>query len=110
MLLDSFAVSLASAHGVWQAEATSAVMAGRFICGTGLTLPCCPYAGLTFSNEMISRDEGLHTDFACHLYELLQNRCAFVGLLLLPAVASWCRAGLVWGVLLLIVLHFVPAL
>jgi hypothetical protein len=23
---------------------------------------------------MISRDEGLHTDFACHLYELLQNR------------------------------------
>ena len=31
--------------------------------------------GLTFSNEMISRDEGLHTDFACHLYALLQNRC-----------------------------------
>lgn len=24
--------------------------------------------GLTFSNEMISRDEGLHTDFACLLY------------------------------------------
>lgn len=24
--------------------------------------------GLTFSNELISRDEGLHTDFACHLY------------------------------------------
>jgi hypothetical protein len=33
-------------------------------------------AGLTFSNEMISRDEGLHTDFACHLYELLQCRWA----------------------------------
>jgi ribonucleoside-diphosphate reductase subunit M2 len=30
--------------------------------------------GLTFSNELISRDEGLHTDFACHLYELLQHR------------------------------------
>ncbi|KAL4438710.1 hypothetical protein ABPG77_006314 [Micractinium sp. CCAP 211/92] len=30
--------------------------------------------GLTFSNEMISRDEGLHTDFACHLYELLRHR------------------------------------
>lgn len=29
--------------------------------------------GLTFSNELISRDEGLHTDFACHLYSLLQN-------------------------------------
>merc|ERR1712154_121038 len=25
--------------------------------------------GLTFSNELISRDEGLHTDFACLLYK-----------------------------------------
>lgn len=24
--------------------------------------------GLTFSNELISRDEGLHCDVACHLY------------------------------------------
>ncbi|GFQ82891.1 ribonucleoside-diphosphate reductase subunit M2 [Trichonephila clavata] len=24
--------------------------------------------GLTFSNELISRDEGLHCDFACHLF------------------------------------------
>ena len=30
--------------------------------------------GLTFSNELISRDEGLHTDFACHLYTLLKNK------------------------------------
>jgi len=30
--------------------------------------------GLTFSNELISRDEGLHTDFACLLYSLLQNK------------------------------------
>ncbi|KAF9923574.1 Ribonucleotide-diphosphate reductase (RNR), small subunit [Linnemannia zychae] len=30
--------------------------------------------GLTFSNELISRDEGLHTDFACLLFSLLQNR------------------------------------
>ena len=30
--------------------------------------------GLTFSNELISRDEGLHTDFACLLYSLLNNR------------------------------------
>ena len=29
--------------------------------------------GLTFSNELISRDEGLHTDFACHLYTMLVN-------------------------------------
>jgi ribonucleoside-diphosphate reductase subunit M2 len=28
-------------------------------------------AGLTFSNELISRDEALHTDFACMLYGLL---------------------------------------
>jgi ribonucleotide reductase beta subunit family protein with ferritin-like domain len=30
--------------------------------------------GLTFSNELISRDEGLHTDFACLLYSHFQNR------------------------------------
>mmetsp|Transcript_38593 Transcript_38593/g.98709 ORF Transcript_38593/g.98709 Transcript_38593/m.98709 type:complete len:416 (+) Transcript_38593:214-1461(+) len=30
--------------------------------------------GLTFSNELISRDEGLHTDFACHLYSLLNHK------------------------------------
>ena len=29
--------------------------------------------GLTFSNELISRDEGLHTDFACLLYSQLQQ-------------------------------------
>ena len=27
--------------------------------------------GLTFSNELISRDEGLHTDFACLLFNML---------------------------------------
>lgn len=30
--------------------------------------------GLTFSNELISRDEGLHCDFACLVYSLLQSR------------------------------------
>merc|ERR1712199_43921 len=30
--------------------------------------------GLTFSNELISRDEGLHADFACLLYSLLQHK------------------------------------
>eukprot|EP00164_Ancoracysta_twista_P012170 GFYU01019024.1.p2 GENE.GFYU01019024.1~~GFYU01019024.1.p2 ORF type:complete len:372 (-),score=140.34 GFYU01019024.1:121-1134(-) len=29
--------------------------------------------GLTFSNELISRDEGLHCDFACLLYSMLQK-------------------------------------
>ncbi|KAK5166806.1 ribonucleotide reductase [Cryomyces antarcticus] len=31
-------------------------------------------AGLTFSNELISRDEGMHTDFACLLYSHLKNK------------------------------------
>ncbi|KAJ1969423.1 Ribonucleotide-diphosphate reductase (RNR), small subunit [Dispira parvispora] len=31
-------------------------------------------AGLTFSNELISRDEGLHTDFACLLFSHLRNK------------------------------------
>jgi ribonucleoside-diphosphate reductase subunit M2 len=30
--------------------------------------------GLTFSNELISRDEGLHRDFACYLFSLLENK------------------------------------
>ncbi|KWU45221.1 hypothetical protein RHOSPDRAFT_28864 [Rhodotorula sp. JG-1b] len=32
--------------------------------------------GLTFSNELISRDEGLHTDFACLLFSHLERRPA----------------------------------
>lgn len=31
-------------------------------------------AGLSFSNELISRDEGMHCDFACLLYSKLVNR------------------------------------
>jgi len=30
--------------------------------------------GLTFSNELISRDEGLHRDFACLIYSKLENK------------------------------------
>jgi ribonucleoside-diphosphate reductase subunit M2 len=30
--------------------------------------------GLTFSNELISRDEGLHRDFACLIYSHLNNK------------------------------------
>mmetsp|Transcript_72551 Transcript_72551/g.156905 ORF Transcript_72551/g.156905 Transcript_72551/m.156905 type:complete len:351 (+) Transcript_72551:78-1130(+) len=30
--------------------------------------------GLTFSNELISRDEGLHAEFACLLYSMLENK------------------------------------
>merc|ERR1711862_392533 len=30
--------------------------------------------GLSFSNELISRDEGLHAEFACLIYSLLQHK------------------------------------
>ena len=30
--------------------------------------------GLTFSNELISRDEGLHCSFACQLYSKLERK------------------------------------
>lgn len=30
--------------------------------------------GLTYSNELISKDEGLHAEFACLLYNYIQNR------------------------------------
>ena len=30
--------------------------------------------GLTFSNELISRDEGMHTDFAVLIYKHLNNK------------------------------------
>jgi len=30
--------------------------------------------GLTFSNELISRDEGLHCDFACLMYSKIINK------------------------------------
>ena len=32
--------------------------------------------GLTFSNELISRDEGMHTDFACLLFSHLKHKPA----------------------------------
>ena len=31
--------------------------------------------GLTFSNELISRDEGMHTEFAVLLYNKLNKKC-----------------------------------
>lgn len=34
--------------------------------------------GLTFSNELISRDEGLHCDFACLLYSMIVNKLSTV--------------------------------
>ncbi len=34
-------------------------------------------SGLTSSNELISRDEGMHTDFAVAIYSLLENKLEF---------------------------------
>jgi ribonucleotide reductase beta subunit family protein with ferritin-like domain len=44
--------------------------------------------GLTFSNELISRDEGLHTDFACLLY-----RCGVQK----PGRQACCSLPWSWG-------------
>jgi ribonucleoside-diphosphate reductase beta chain len=37
--------------------------------------------GLTFSNELISKDEGLHRDFACLLYGMLRNKLTYAEVL-----------------------------
>lgn len=44
--------------------------------------------GLTFSNELICRDEGLHTDFACLLFSHLENKpdCEIVEKIITEAV------------------------
>jgi ribonucleoside-diphosphate reductase beta chain len=33
--------------------------------------------GLTFSNELISKDEGMHCEFACLLYSMIKNKISF---------------------------------
>lgn len=43
--------------------------------------------GLTFSNELISRDEGLHCDFACLLHSHLVNKCEQVRAIVAEAVS-----------------------
>lgn len=42
--------------------------------------------GLTFSNELISRDEGLHTDFACLLNKYIVKKCQNVAAIVMDAV------------------------
>lgn len=43
--------------------------------------------GLTFSNELISRDEGLHTDFACLLYrKYIKNKTIDIKYIVIEAV------------------------
>jgi len=43
--------------------------------------------GLTFSNELISRDEAVHTEFACLLHRHIQKKCGFVHDIVREAVA-----------------------
>ena len=45
--------------------------------------------GLTFSNELISRDEGLHMDFALLLYSLLKHRMSQEQV---EGIVRWCVA------------------
>jgi ribonucleoside-diphosphate reductase beta chain len=33
--------------------------------------------GLTFSNELISKDEGMHCEFACLLYSMIKNKISY---------------------------------
>merc|ERR550517_618152 len=55
-----------------------AAVEGIFFSGSFCALfwlkKCGIMPGLTFSNELISRDEGLHTDFACLLYRKLRKQ------------------------------------
>jgi ribonucleotide reductase beta subunit family protein with ferritin-like domain len=46
--------------------------------------------GLTFSNELISRDEGLHRDFACYIYSKVVNKPPAEDIL---AIVSECVAA-----------------
>lgn len=43
--------------------------------------------GLTFSNELISRDEGVHTEFACLLYSKCEQKCEFLEEIIKEAVS-----------------------
>ncbi|KAL6120769.1 hypothetical protein NUSPORA_02448 [Nucleospora cyclopteri] len=42
--------------------------------------------GLCFSNELISRDEGLHCDFACLLHTHIRNKCKIIPQIVREAV------------------------
>ncbi len=57
-----------------------AVVEGIFFSGSFCAIFWCKkrglLPGLTFSNELISRDEGLHCDFACLLHSMLKNKAS----------------------------------
>ena len=47
--------------------------------------------GLCFSNELISRDEGLHCDFACMLYGMLEHKLSAARVHEIIATAVECE-------------------
>ncbi|KAJ1469627.1 ribonucleoside-diphosphate reductase small chain-like protein [Baffinella frigidus] len=51
--------------------------------------------GLCFSNELISRDEGLHTDFACLIYSMLEEKLAASEVLEIITEAVECEKDFV---------------
>ena len=56
---------------------TFAAVGGIHFCGSFCAIywlkKCGMMPGLTFSNELISRDEGLHAEFATILYSMLDR-------------------------------------
>lgn len=60
-------VAFAAVEGVFFSGAFCAIF--WLVQKRGVSMP-----GLRFSNELISRDEGLHCDFACLLYSMLQQK------------------------------------
>lgn len=52
--------------------------------------------GLSFSNVLISRDEGLHTDFACMLYNHLRGKLSEKRVHQVCAVHAVLRGVLPW--------------
>ena len=73
---DSFAyrlIAFALIEGVFFSGAFASIFWLKKYKGSGKQF----MAGLIKSNEFISRDEGLHTDFACELYKLLIQKLSF---------------------------------
>ena len=50
--------------------------------------------GLSFSNELISRDEGLHTDFACLMFKHLVNKPSNERIMEIVCDAVWIECEL----------------
>jgi len=51
--------------------------------------------GLTFSNELISRDEGLHTEFAVAMYRKLQNKLDVSEIITIVTSAVACETDFI---------------